>query len=124
MNIEDLARVRERAKKMFNLREGESRGKIIVHMGTCGKAAGAQEIMNTLRDEVEQRDIDDFILTSSGCAGLCSREPMVTVEMEGSAPIKYVDLTKEKIKTILSEHILAGNVVEEYILAKGSERLQ
>jgi len=62
------------------------------------------------------------ILTTSGCAGLCSREPMATVELLGNPPVKYVDLTEKKIKTIFNEHVMEGNVVKKYALAIGSEK--
>jgi (2Fe-2S) ferredoxin len=48
---------------------------------------------------------------------------MATVELKDEAPVKYVDLTAEKIRRILSEHVLGGKVVSEYALAKGSERV-
>jgi len=123
LKIEDLDKISQRVRKTTLLREGAGRAKIVVHMGTCGIAAGAREIMNTLLDEFEKKNIDDVILTSSGCAGLCSREPMATVELKDEAPVKYVDLTPEKIRKILSEHVIGGKVVSEYALAKGSERV-
>ena len=63
------------------------------------------------------------MITTSGCAGLCSREPMVTVELKDQAPIKYVDLTPEKIINIFNEHVLGGKIVKQYALAAGSERV-
>ena len=60
---------------------------------------------------------------TSGCAGLCSREPMMTVELKGEAPVKYVDLDDLKTKKIFEAHVLGGKVVEEYALAVGSERV-
>jgi NADP-reducing hydrogenase subunit HndB len=123
LSIKDLDKISQRVRKTTLLREGAGRAKIIVHMGTCGIAAGARKIMNTLLDEFEKRNIDDVILTSSGCAGLCSKEPMATVELKGEAPVKYVDLTPEKILKILSEHVIGGKIVQEYALAKGSERV-
>ena len=123
IKVEDLDRISEEIRRTTLLREGASRAKITVHMGTCGIAAGAREIMNTLLAEIEQRNIKDIILTTSGCAGLCSREPMATAELKGEAPVKYVDLTPEKIRTILSEHVLGGKIVKEYALAIGSERV-
>ena len=123
LKIGDLDKISQRVRKTTLLREGAGRAKIIVHMGTCGIAAGAREIMNTLLDEFAKQNIDDVILTSSGCAGLCSREPMATVELKDEAPVKYVDLTAEKIRKILSDHVLGGKVVSEYALAKGSERV-
>ncbi|MDH4272295.1 MAG: (2Fe-2S) ferredoxin domain-containing protein [Candidatus Aminicenantes bacterium] len=123
LSIKDLDKISERVKKTTLLREGAGRAKITVHMGTCGIAAGARGIMNALMDEFEKQNIKDVILTSSGCAGLCSREPMATVEMKGEAPVKYVDLTPEKIRRILAEHVNSGRVVGEYALAIGSERV-
>ena len=123
LKIEDLEKISQRVKKTVLLRDGAGRAKITVHMGTCGIAAGARKIMNTLMDEIEKRDIEDVILTSSGCAGLCSKEPMATVELKDETPVKYVDLTPEKIRKIFEDHVLGGKIVEEYALAKGSERV-
>ncbi len=123
IKIEDLERIAERVRRATLLREGAGRAKITVHMGTCGIAAGARGLMSALLEEFEKRDVKDVILTSSGCAGLCSREPMATVELKGEAPVKYVDLTPEKIRRILAEHVLGGRLVAEYALAEGSERV-
>ena len=123
IKIEDLDRISEEIRRTTLLREGVSKAKITVHMGTCGIAAGARGIMNTLLDEIQQRDIKDIILTTSGCAGLCSKEPMATVELKGEAPVKYIELTPEKIRNIFSEHVLGGKIAKEYALAIGSERV-
>ncbi|MEE9501446.1 MAG: (2Fe-2S) ferredoxin domain-containing protein [Candidatus Aminicenantaceae bacterium] len=123
LKIDDLEKISQRVRKTVLLRDGAGKAKITVHMGTCGIAAGARKIMNALMDEIEKKKIEDVILTNSGCAGLCSREPMATVELRDEAPVKYVDLTPEKIRRIFSEHVLNGKIVKEYALAKGSERM-
>ncbi|NIM91289.1 MAG: (2Fe-2S) ferredoxin domain-containing protein [Candidatus Aminicenantes bacterium] len=123
LKIEDLDKISQKVRKTTLLREGAGRAKITVHMGTCGIAAGARGIMNALLDEFDKKNIEDVILTSSGCAGLCSREPMATIELKDEAPVKYVDLTPEKIREILAEHVIGGKVISKYALAKGSERV-
>jgi len=122
IKIDDLNRISEEIRRTTLLREGNSRAKITVHMGTCGIAAGARGIMNALLDDIQQRNIKDIILTTSGCAGLCSKEPMATVEIKGEAPVKYIKLTPEKIRDIVSQHVLNGEIVKSYALAVGSER--
>lgn len=123
LTLDELKKLREKAKKTTNLREsGDYRAKITVHMGTCGIAAGARKIMNTLMELVEAKDVNDVLLTNSGCAGLCSREPMVTVELKGKAPVKYVDLTEDKITEIFNKHVQGGKIVEDYALGVGSEK--
>lgn len=120
---EDLGKIRERMARTMSLRDGDARAKVTVHMGTCGIAAGARKIVSTILALVEQKGSKDIVLTTSGCAGLCSREPMMTVELKGQAPVKYVDLDEDKTKKIFSEHVLSGAVVEEYALVIGSERV-
>ncbi len=119
----DLDTIAEKIKRTMLLREGSFRAKITVHMGTCGIAAGARKVMSALLAVTEQEQAKDVILTTSSCAGLCSREPMVTVEIKGQTPVKYVDLDDEKAKKVFLDHVLGGKVVEEYALAIGSERV-
>ena len=120
---EDLDKISRDVKSVMHLRKGIARARILVHMGTCGIAAGARTIMSALIKEIEERNMDDVMLTTSSCAGLCSREPMVTVEMKDQPPVKYVDLTPEKVKEILDKHLVGGTIVTEYALSIGSERV-
>lgn len=124
LKIEDLEKISEDVKQKMTVREGGGRVKITVHMGTCGIAAGARNIMNTFIEELEKSKVSDVILTTSGCAGLCSREPMATIEVMHEAPVKYVDLTEEKTRKIFAEHVLRGKFVVDYALSIGSERIQ
>ena len=121
ISIEDLKKIKERERSKMVLREGDFRAKVTVHMGTCGIAAGARDIMTTFRDLLAQRDMTDVMLTNSGCAGLCAKEPMITVEVVDQAPVKYILVDKEKALRIFEEHVVGGNPVEDYALAKGSE---
>jgi NADP-reducing hydrogenase subunit HndB len=120
---EDLDKIRDKMKATARLREAEGKSVINVHLGTCGIASGAREILKAFIEEVEKSGSDSVIVTTSGCAGLCKREPMATVELAGQPPVKYVDLTAEKVARIFAEHVVGGKIVQEYALAVGSERL-
>lgn len=124
ISIDDLKKIKEARQDTMKLREGGPyRVNVTVHMGTCGIAAGARKILSAFLDLVESKKTKDVIVSTSGCAGLCSREPMITVEIEGAAPIKYGDLAPEKAAKIFEEHVLGGKVVKDYVLAVGHERL-
>ena len=119
----DLEKISQKMRKMTILREGTGQAKVTVHMGTCGIAAGARQVMAAILTLIEEKNTKDVIVTSSGCAGLCSREPMMTVELKGKAPVKYVDLTEKKVRAIFARHVMKGDIVLEYALAMGSERV-
>jgi NADP-reducing hydrogenase subunit HndB len=121
LTVDDLKKIKEEYKSILTLREGGARVKVTVHMGTCGIAAGARRVMEALLDEKGKSGVTDLIVTTSGCAGLCSKEPMATVEIINESPVKYVHLDEEKIRKIFKEHVIEGKPVEEYALVMGSE---
>jgi len=124
LKIEDLKKIKERVHAETALREGDRRAKITVHMGTCGIASGAREVMDSLMREIEEAGATDVIVTTSGCMGLCSREPLVTVEILGQEPIKYEYMNANKMRQVFKRHILQGEIQSPFVLAKGAEILK
>lgn len=124
ITIDDLKKIKEKVHKEMSLRDGDRRVKVTVHMGTCGIASGAKEVMDTLLEEIEAAKVQDVMVTTSGCMGLCSREPLVTVEVLNAEPIKYEYVNPNKMRQIFKRHILAGEIQTPFVLAKGSEVLK
>ena len=46
---------------------------------------------------------------------------MMTIELSGEAPVRYIALTEEKARKIFAEHVMAGKPVKEYALVVGHE---
>jgi NADP-reducing hydrogenase subunit HndB len=116
MKLEDLRKIREKAAKEIALRQGNARVKIVIGMGTSGIAAGARGVMATFLDEIAKRDLNDVIVTQTGERGLASSEPVVEVHIEGEPVVVYGDLTEEKARRIVADHIVNGNPVSEYVI--------
>ena len=121
LTIDDLKKIKEKVHNEMSLRDGDRRVKITVHMGTCGIASGAKEVMDTLLAEIDEAKVHDVVVTTSGCMGLGSREPVVTVEIINEPPIKYEYVNPNKIRQIFKRHVLAGEIQTPFVLAKGSE---
>jgi NADP-reducing hydrogenase subunit HndB len=90
-------------------------------MGTCGIASGAREVLDTLLQEIEAAKVNDIIVTTSGCMGLCSREPLVTVEVMNQDAIKYEYMNPNKMRQVFKRHILDGEIQLPFVLARGAE---
>ncbi len=121
LSIADLHNIKDENKATCVLKKGSYRAKVIVHMGTCGVASGANEIMTALNDEIAKAGLTDIRVIPSGCAGLCVREPMATIELPDQPPVKYVDLNEEKMREVFIEHIVHGKPVEKYAMVRGGE---
>ncbi|MBN1627974.1 MAG: (2Fe-2S) ferredoxin domain-containing protein [Deltaproteobacteria bacterium] len=118
MTIDDLKKLREDAKNKTVLREGGDTVNITVHMGTCGIAAGAKDVMETVMEEMSQTERRDIRVINSGCMGMCSSEPNVTVEIKGQAPVIYQHVDRNKMRQIFKRHVLKGEIQTDFALAK------
>jgi NADP-reducing hydrogenase subunit HndB len=118
LTIEDLKKIKERARKDTALRSGEATVKVTVHMGTCGIAAGAREVMDALLEELAESARDDVRVVNSGCMGMCSSEPNVTVEMMGQEPVIYQHMDRNKMRQVFKRHIMQGEVQTDFALAR------
>ena len=118
LTIDDLRAIKEKTARETSLRYGKANIKVTVHMGTCGIAAGARDVMNALMDELSQADRQDIRVVASGCMGMCSSEPNVTVEVESEEPIVYQKMDANKMRQVFKRHVMLGEVQTDFALAK------
>lgn len=90
--------------------------RILVHMGTCGIAAGAKPVLAAFRDALAKSGVTDVAIVATGCGGLCSSEPMATVERRDSAPVRYARLDAAAAAVVFAEHVLKGAPVAKHVL--------
>jgi len=121
IKTEDLIKIKKHTLAKRELSKTGKKIRITVHMGTCGIASGAHKIMDALIEETEKGEQKDVAIIASGCMGLCSREPLITVEIFGQEPIIYQYMDKEKALEVFKKHILGGKVLAGYALARGKE---
>jgi NADH:ubiquinone oxidoreductase subunit F (NADH-binding)/(2Fe-2S) ferredoxin len=67
---------------------------IKVGLSTCGMAAGAEPVFDALTAAVKDGSLDGKV-ARTGCAGMCSMEPLVEVALPGQAPVMYGEVTPE-----------------------------
>jgi NADP-reducing hydrogenase subunit HndB len=114
--LEDLKRVRDEAQKELKTRV-ETGTTIVVGMGTCGIAAGARDTMHAILAELQKRGIEAHVMTT-GCIGMCVREPLVDIEQAGKPRITYGNVKPDMVPRIIEEHLIKGNVVSEWAIGR------
>ncbi|MBQ2325396.1 MAG: (2Fe-2S) ferredoxin domain-containing protein [Clostridia bacterium] len=115
--LAELAQIREKMKDKVGIREGVNGVRIVVGMATCGIAAGARPVLNTLVEEVSKEGLSSTAtVTQTGCIGICQYEPVVEVFEAGKEKVTYVKVTPDMAKRIVAEHIKGGKPVAEYTI--------
>ena len=85
-------------------------------MGTCGIAAGARQTMLAILDELKKRNINDVIVTETGCIGLCKFEPLIDVIKPGQSKVTYVNVDADKARQIVVKHIINDKIIDDWVI--------
>ncbi len=87
---------------------GSDRVRILVGMGTCGVAAGADEVLQALKEGLDQNGIQADIM-HVGCIGLCYAEPLVEIIKPGRPSVMYANLTPEVVRAVVEDYLVHDN---------------
>lgn len=115
-SLKELEEIRNRTLESVNLRKDRTGIRVVVGMATCGIAAGARPVLLSFMEEIKKRKLQNVTVTQTGCIGVCRLEPMVEVYLPGQEKVTYINMDKDKVKRVVSDHIVNGQVVREFTI--------
>jgi len=101
-------KIQKRAISQWEAWQGSKKPRILIGTATCGKAAGALDILKTVKKELKKLNIDASVV-EVGCIGLCYLEPMLDLIKPGRPRISYGGLTPEVIPQLLEDYLVKDN---------------
>jgi NADH-quinone oxidoreductase subunit F len=96
---------------------------IMVGAATCGRAAGALEVLRALRDECKKQNLNCPVF-EVGCMGHCYAEPIVVISKPPHPPIVYQQVNPVIARRLVREFIIGDDPCLEFVLgAVGADEL-
>ncbi|MFC1531751.1 NADH-ubiquinone oxidoreductase-F iron-sulfur binding region domain-containing protein [Thermodesulfobacteriota bacterium] len=111
----DYTSMKANADKKFESLKNLTQPLIQVGMGTCGKAAGAQEVFTTVEKSLKRMNLLGRVLPV-GCIGMCYQEPIMAVRKPDRPFIYYGNLTPEKTEEILESYLMKDDLKAQWAL--------
>ena len=122
MRVAELSAIVSAFEEIKNRAEGRwrklwdsNRPVIMVGTATCGRAAGALEVLQTLRDEIKKQNLDCPVI-EVGCMGHCYTEPIVIIRKPGYPPICYGHVNPVIAERLIKNFILGDDPCFEFVL--------
>ena len=93
----------------------QQKTRILVGAATCGRAAGALDVVRAFETELAKRG-SDAIVTPVGCMGLCYVEPLVVIMKPGEFSVCYAKVTSETVRRLVEGYVLGDDPCLEVAL--------
>jgi NADH:ubiquinone oxidoreductase subunit F (NADH-binding)/(2Fe-2S) ferredoxin/ferredoxin len=94
------------------------RRRVLVGAATCGRAAGALEVLAAFREEVgRQAELEDVVPAEVGCLGLCYAEVLVEITGADGRRVLYSGVEPGTVPELVESHLVKGEPVVEHALA-------
>jgi NADH-quinone oxidoreductase subunit F len=115
-SIQDLASLRETLQQALAAR-ARAGAVIYVGTGTCGIAAGARETLQAIGQEIVRRKLAAQVV-SVGCIGMCAKEPLVDIQLNGGSHVLYANIQPDMVGRLIEEHVVNRRPVREWIICR------
>jgi NADP-reducing hydrogenase subunit HndB len=109
-----LEQLRKSAEEKLEMKKGKIR--VLVCYTSCSIAVGANEVLRAMQETLAYSKIDNVIIQTTGCIGICSKEPLVDVYTPDGNKYSYELVDDEKARKIILSHSKLGEPVEECLL--------
>jgi len=94
---------------------------VIVGMGTCGLANGAQGVYDTFKEELGKRGIEAELI-STGCVGYCAEEVIVDIKLPGYPRLSYARVTPKDVSNLIETTLINHEPVRDKVLGVYHEK--
>jgi len=100
--------IRDQAVAEWGALQSSDKPRILVGTATCGRAAGAMAVLETINEELSRLGIDAVVM-QVGCIGLCYAEPLVNIVKPNRPHVYYGSVTPEIITQLIEDYIVNDN---------------
>ncbi|HEY4712507.1 MAG TPA: NADH-quinone oxidoreductase subunit NuoF [Dehalococcoidia bacterium] len=88
---------------------------ILVSAATCGRAAGALDVVDAFNKELTRQGLEVPII-QVGCMGLCYADPLVVISKAGSLRVVYANITPEIVPRLVTGYVAGDDPCLELAL--------
>ena len=108
-------KIKKRAESHWHELRDDQMPVILVGTATCGRAAGALEVLQAVKDVVGKKSID-CLITEVGCLGHCYSEPLIIIRKPGYPSICYGHVTPVLAENLVINLLLNDDPSLEFVL--------
>ncbi|MBM7615887.1 (2Fe-2S) ferredoxin domain-containing protein [Alkaliphilus hydrothermalis] len=90
--------------------------RVVLGYGVCSISVGASEVLKAMQEVIADGEINNVVIETTGCAGLCAKEPMLDIYTPDGKRFTYEYVTADKAKAIVVSHAILEEEIKKWLL--------
>jgi len=108
--MNSFSKQRKKAQRTWDSLKASNIPVIYIGTATCGRAAGAVKVLETIRETLKEKKLRAKII-QVGCIGPCYLEPLMDIKLPGQPRISYANVNGRKAEKIIESDLVDGNIL-------------
>jgi NADH-quinone oxidoreductase subunit F len=106
--MSNFEKIKKQAQKKWNLLKASKIPVIYLGTASCGRAAGAGEVLDAIKETLKRKRLKAKIV-QVGCIGPCYLEPLLDITVPGQPRISYANMNAPKAKRVIESYLVKGD---------------
>ncbi len=119
--MSDFEKKRKQAQKKWDLLKSSKIPVIYLGTASCGRAAGAMEVLGSVRETLKKNRLKAKIV-QVGCIGPCYLEPLMDIAVPGQPRISYANMNQHKAKRVIESYLKKGDPFLQFAVGHFGEK--
>jgi len=103
--MSNIATLQEQSRRKWARFGDVSVPRILVGAATCGRAAGALDVLDAIQREIAKRRMSgEVVVAETGCLGLCYAEPLVEIRGKDGRSVLYHSVQPRQVAGLIDAH--------------------
>ncbi|WP_052812783.1 NADH-quinone oxidoreductase subunit NuoF [Desulfonatronum thioautotrophicum] len=114
-----FAEIQQKAGRSWDRFQSGETPRVLVGAATCGRAAGAMEVMRAFQQGcAADTTLTPIEIHEVGCLGMCYAEPLIEIRGPAGDRVLYESVTPAMVPDLIQIHLGQGRPVAEHALCR------
>ncbi|WDV45890.1 (2Fe-2S) ferredoxin domain-containing protein [Clostridiaceae bacterium M8S5] len=114
--VTSYQQLRSEALEAIDKKRPSGKFRAVLGYSICSVSVGANDVLISLQETVKQAELDNIIIETTGCIGMCCREPLLDIYTPEGEKYTYEYVNQKMARAIIISHSMYDEPINEWLI--------
>lgn len=114
--VKSYKELREEAVKAIDKKRITGKFRAVLGYAICSVSVGAGNVLTSMQETVKEAELDNMIIETTGCIGMCSKEPLLDIYTPEGERYTYEYVNDKMARAIIISHSMYNEPIKDWLI--------